>query len=282
MAGAGQPRVEAHGGACTGAGDPHADHAPGGPGDGHDGRVLVAAGVDVGRAGPAAGVLVRGGADDQVVEAVTVDVSRSGDRLSEVVPCCAIRGPHPGLAVRVQALRAAMVEQGSTRADAVCVVFAVVTDNHVPIAIAVHVSDPGHRVAKLLAQGCVGCSDLLFGVDVDARCASVVHVRGATPRRVGVTVGPGHDVVVAIAVQVPGPGDGEPQAIVGRAVRGGELVLAGQVDARGTPVVGVERALVAPGDVIAVGTDHHVVVAISVQVPGGRHGGSEAILGGPV
>src|SRR5262249_47181051 len=87
-------------------------------------------------------------------------------------------------------------------------------DDHVGVAVAVHVSGRGHRAAKTRERGRAGEDQV--GDRVGGRAAEVdIGAASVVPARV-VRIGPDDHIRVAVAVHVAGRGYGDAEQVAGR------------------------------------------------------------------
>ena len=237
------------------------------------------AGVDV-RSGPAEHVHLTatpgclGRADGELAEAVTVHIADARDRLAEAVPG-AVPGPsRPG---RDRAGRARLsqhevdrplVGARDERAGR--------AHDDVRVAVPVDVTDPGHGLAELVAA-------LEQGPDrrVQLEVGQVVDAGGTSePQRHGAAVGyvhvggrhAGHEVVVAVPVEVPDARHRRAHRLTGVAVERspalvrGEAFAAARVPPHAAAVVPAARGAPLPG------ADRHVHEAVAVEVAAAADG----------
>ena len=232
-----------------------------------------AAVVDVRLARAAAGVVVAVRADDHIHVAVAVHVARAGDTVAErVVRLLALDAP---VRRRREAARTAVIDVRLARTTAATVV-AVRADDHVRIAITVHVTRRGDAAAKVVLGA-------LAQVAPVRRCgeaarAPVVNIRLARGAGLVVVVTRADDHVrVAVAVHVTRRCDTLAEMVVLR------LALDAPVrrcrEAARAPVVHVCLARVAASTVVVERADDHVRVAVAVHVT--RRGDAEAELVAP-
>ncbi|TPW08162.1 MAG: hypothetical protein FD129_2473, partial [bacterium] len=107
--------------------------------------------VDERRAGVDAELVIAGRIDDEVGEAVPVDVTEAGQVGAETV---AGEAGHDQIGGRID-LRAAEIEIGTSGRRAAAVIGRC-PDEHVIVAVTVHIPDTGHRVAELVGEKLTG------------------------------------------------------------------------------------------------------------------------------
>ena len=168
--------------------------------------------IDVGLPGIAAGTaVVVGGADDDVIVAVAVDVASSGHAVAEPVAdgLALVRPVRGGRKTGRRAVKD--IGLASSRA---ATAVGIGADDDVVVAVAIDVAGPGNAVAVFVAC-CLALVRPVRGGRKTGRRA-VIHIRlsGAVTTIV-VAIGADDDVVVAITVDVASRCYTEAKVVVG-------------------------------------------------------------------
>ena len=197
-----------------------------------------------------------GGADQEVVLAVEVEVADAGQGVAELVA-----GRRAVDRVDVGAAGAVV---DAHRAGAQAVAGLGRSHGEVRVAVAVGVADDGHRAAELVVGG-----DAAEGVERGAAGPGQdPDVTGSAREHLG---GADDEVGHAVPAEVAAAGDRAAEAVAGGVAEGGEE------QRRGGARVGVDRPGRAAVAVLLVGADDEVGEPVVVEVAGRRGGDAEAV-----
>ena len=212
---------------------------------------------------------VFGTAEDDVGVAIAVHVARAGHRRG-VVRVTRIETDRPAWVIR-QTAGPAPVQIGQRLAAA----YVRGTNDHVGIAIAVHVAGAGHRFAKTaIVYG--PCLKPVPGSFVQAVGTAVIDI-GRAAFRSALVLGSHDHIGIAVTVHVPRPGHRRAEPIFRSC--SDPFPIPRVADAAAAPMVYIGRARLGASNLVVANSAHDDVgVAVPVHVARARHRVAKPVL----